>query len=322
MNHETDALEILEYDFSDQESNPEVPQYDNPDIYADPAETGKITVESDLVSAGPLPVDVFNMKDLPKQAIAYLKRNKLFLGILMVVWAAVGSYEYSLPIYSIPVIGGIYRFMLGTPVRQILIYLSTAYNGPVGFYISSGLNPYTFAVALTAKSAYVLAMTGVGIPAVRAIIRNRDAEIALYRENAGKLMMIFRQLTKNVRGIGFAAAGCGAAMVVSNLLTRNGKFDKTFILVLLSFVLFKGFNGTLPSVLDLIARRSMAVFTRMMPGGIRNGIKQYEQLRAGAILGFLLAIPVGSTGERSGYSLGIILFVAGTVISVIMKEKE
>lgn len=314
--------EDVDLDFYDLEKEPPLPVYENSEIYGDSTQTEKIVVESDSLrtTSDALAAGGFEFQKLLTYALEYLKRNWAFLSAIFILWLMLGSRTSSLFIYRIPIIGFIYQFITSSPIKEILIFFTAAYNGPVGF-LDSGLSPYTFLVALTGKSAYLLAMTGVLIPSVKALVKSKDTEILTYKENFQRLTQNLKAISKNLYLLGFALAGAGGALVISNLLTRNGKMDKTFVLLLLSFTLFKGLAGALPSALDFIARRLMALYTRLLPGGIENGAVHYENIRTGATLGFILALIVGSAGEKSGYILGVVLIVAGAVLSIIKKEK-
>lgn len=322
MNNDKESSKLLEIpDFNDLEEDIEVPNYDNPEIFANPQQTEKITVESEPKLAGMVGIPKFSLKNIRRYGISYLKRNMVFLIVILLAWLMLGSYDYDFPLSGVPIIGNIYSFLITGPLKFPLIYLTAAYNGPMGFYIKSGLTPYTFLVALTAKSAYILAMTGVVIPSIRGLIKDRNNEIGKYKSSALKFMETLKSITGNISSIGFILSGLGIALVLSNLLTRNGKIDKTFVLLLLALVLFKGLAGILPSALDFIIRRLMALFTRLMPGYLSNGTKQYDQLRLGAIIGFPLAIIVGGFGEYTGYMIGAIILVVGILFSLFKREK-
>lgn len=322
MNSDKESSNILEIpDFNDMEVDAEVPIYEDPEIFANPLQTEKITVESEPKLAGIVGTPKYSLKNIRRYGISYLKRNMIFLIVIFLAWLMLGSYDNDFPLARIPIIGSIYNFIIFGPLKYPLVYLTAAYNGPMGFYIKTGLTPYTFLVALTAKSAYILAMTGVVIPSIKGLIKDRNNEINKYKSSGLKFMETLKSITSSISSIGFILSGLGIALVLSNLLTRNGKIDKTFVLLLLAFVLFKGLAGILPSALDFIIRRLMALFTRLMPGYLSNGTRQYDQLRLGAIIGFPAAIIVGGFGEYIGYIIGAIILVVGIILSLFKREK-
>lgn len=306
-------------DFNGWDNEPSLPRYDNDDLYGDSLQRERITVESREIETSISTTNIINMKDIPKCAIAYFRKNWFFITTIFVMWNILGVENHGTIIYKIPIISQIYKLLTSNPLRSILIYFTATYNGPVGFF-GRGLTPYTFVVALAGKSAYLLAMTGVVIPSVKALIKNKSHESNKYKDNASKVIEIVKSLPENLNLMGFALAGCGLSLAVSNLLTRNGKIDKTFVLILLSFVLFKGLSGVLPSAIDFIARYIMAFFTRIMPGGMNNSSEHYKVLRIGAMIGFLLAVIIGSIGKNVGYILGGILIISGSALAMVKKE--
>jgi len=317
----TKQVLLQEMDFYDLENKPPLPVYDNPALYGDSVEREKIEIPSAKIITNKAKSINMSIKELPKAALLYLKTNWIFLASIFIIWITLGVWSYGQTIYKIPIISQIYKLLTSKSLGKILVYLTATYNGPVGFF-DGGLTPYTFLVAVTGKSAYLLAMTGVVIPSIKSFIRNKDNEMLTYRKSANKLIDTIKSLKKSVRLLGFSLAGGGMALAASNLLTRNGKIDKTFVLILLSFVLFKGLSGVLPSAIDFIARRIMALFTRFMPGGVGNGFAEYQALRTGGILGFASAVLIGSLGENAGYILGALLILGGIITSVIKKESQ
>ncbi len=267
----------------------------------------------------------FSFNNLGNAALQYIKRNWLFIAIIFVIWLLTGAQDYINQVYKVPVIGRLLAkialFVNTGHVGYILRYFTAAYNGPVAFGMTSGLTPYTFLVALTAKSAYLLAMTGVVFPSIKELMSNRSAAVVNYRNSGNSLVNSFRSAANNLHRLGFLLCGCGAALAISNLLSRNGKFDKSFILILLSFVMFKGLSQALPSALDVIVRKLMQVTTLIVPQGNVNAGPKYSLIRSGTAVGFLLAVLVGMFGEKAGYILGFLSIAAGLIIAVAVKEK-
>lgn len=315
----SNLISSIDIHFDDWDEEPVIPVHDNDELYGNMLTKEKIVVEAKDYISKFSKDNPINLHNLPKTAVLYLKRNWIFLASISLLWLFLGVSNYGFTIYKIPLVGQVYRLITSNPIKGILIYLTATYNGPVGFF-GGGLNIYTLFVAILAKSTYLLAMTGIVIPSVKALTKNKQRELSLYKNNINKSKEIIHTLTKDINRLGFSIIGCGAALVVSNFLTRNGKIDKTFVLLLMSFTLLKGLSGALPSALDYILRRTISLFTLLIPGGIKNISKRSEVFRIGAMAGFLSAIVIGSFGETAGYILGMVLVLSGFVLTVIKKE--
>lgn len=170
----------------------------------------------------------------------------------------------------------------------------------------------TFAVALTAKSAYLLAMTGVVIPSIKDVFKGKTP-LKPYKDAFAKSCSIYKLLKGNSLLIGLALTCAGAAMAASILLSRNGKIDKSFILILLAFTLFKSLSGSLPSVLYIILRKFAGIFIVMLPGGLNN-VAYLDVAFFGMMAGFLVTVISGNMGTNAGYILGAVLVGTGIVL--------
>lgn len=246
--------------------------------------------------------------------LSFLKRNKYFIAAVFFIWIITGSQDYLLPLFNTPVIGrplAQLAVLLGSGViGGFLRYVTATYNGPVW-----ELTPYTFLVAIAAKSAYLLAMTEVVFPSLKELLSDKQNAIGKYAKAVSKARENVEGSIGNRMKLGLLLMGGGAAMMLSNFLSRNGKIDKSFILILISFVMIKGLSGALPSVLDSIARKAMQFAVLLVSGASKQGAELYGVMRTGAACGFLLAVVVGNFGESAGYILGLAAALAGGVLS-------
>jgi len=252
---------------------------------------------------------------------SYLKKHWIFLLGISLLWILTGSEDYLLPLFNIPFIGQpLARFALflsSGVLGYVLRFLTATYNGPVWT-----LTPYTFLVAVTAKSAYVLAMTGVVFPTIRNLIKNKKDEIMKYKDIADKVKEVFKECIKGMDSLGLVLCGAGISLVLSNFLSRNGKFDKSFILILLAFVMIMGVNSEIPSVLYIIFSKIISILLFILPGGLKNTLNHYSTVRVGSSAGFLIAIVIGSLGANAGYITGVVVFIAGVFIFISQKGKS
>lgn len=308
------------YEFNDIEQEPPVPNYTDSNLYGDVSLTTKIIVESETkqLLSGFTKGEKFSTQKIVRGFLNYLKSNAIFLSVIFIFWFILGTKENPLWIYRIPIVGKVYIFLNSEPLKSILIFITATYNGPMDFF-KSGLSPYTFLVGLTGKATYLLAMTGVVIPSIKGAIKYKGSEIEKYKNLISIMVQNVKAVLKNNNLIGLALIGAGGALFISNLLTRNGKIDKTFVLFLLAFTLLKGLSGIIPSSLDYIARVLFSLSGMILGRGQKNYSTVHLALRTGAILGFLVAVGIGSFGEKLGYYLGVIAMVIGKVLTMLKK---
>ncbi|MCM8710120.1 hypothetical protein M2651_03635 [Clostridium sp. SYSU_GA19001] len=260
----------------------------------------------------------FSFTLVKQAAIRFLKQNAVFLICISVIWILAGSQDYLIKLFNTPVIGKpLTRFALfigSGATGNFLRYITATYNGPV-----FNMTVYTFFVAIAAKTVYLLAVTEVVFPAIKELFKDSAQAKKYYTNvwNLAKNNLLQGIYKKNT--LGFLLVGAGSALALSNFLTRNGKFDKSFVLFLLSFVMLKGLGGSLPSVLDFLLCKVMRAMTFLMAGFNENSNSFYQIMRLGAIFGFLLAIIVGNFGEFFGYNAGIVIMIVGVVINFINK---
>lgn len=263
-----------------------------------------------------------SMPSLGNAAIAYLKRNWIFITTMLFLWMMLGVTNYSFRLYTMPVIGQVLILLQNSFLTKPLIFLTATYNGPMGFgQFGGGLSFYSLLSAITGKSIYLLAMTGVIFPSIREFIKGDTNKITPYKNAFDKSKNIIKDIFGSKASMGIFITAIGAALIFSNIITRNGKIDKAFVLILLCFTLFKGFGGALPSGLDYLIRKFISLLAAFMPGNIKNANKRYEVLRLGALMGFALAVLVGNFGEYADFIIGIVLLIAGAFLYFTQKEK-
>jgi len=281
--------------------------------------TEEIIVESEESTSLQGTVRKFTFKDILTSARCYLKKNWIFLLVISIIWIITGAEDYLMPLFNTPIIGRpltrIALFLSTGALGTILRFFTATYNGPVW-----KLTPYTFLVAITAKSVYILSMTEVVFPAIKELISNKNNALSQYKSIIFKVQSISKSFVKSKNKLGLMLYGTGFALIISNFLSRNGKIDKSFVLILLSFVAFKGLNNELQSSVDFILRKLLQFITLILPSGIKNAAKNYELVRVGFAAGFILAVVVGNFGEKAGYVTGVIAALAGIVLSLLHKE--
>lgn len=253
-------------------------------------------------------------------AVNYLKRNWIFLSIMFFLWMILGI-EHSFKAYNMPVIGSVLRLFNRQPQGGILRFLTATYNGPMSFGDFMKPTFYGYIVAFIAKPIYLLAMTGAVIPAVKGLIK-KDSSRRSFIKSAGFLKSTFTSMLKEVNHIALALTGLGIALIITNLITRNGKIDKGFVPLLLAFVLLEGIKQPSASLLDKIISRALGAFLHFVPNGLKGVMYKIDVLKTGCILGFTLGIITGRMGENINYSIGIICFIAGAVASITLGEKR
>jgi hypothetical protein len=240
-------------------------------------------------------------KGFLQQAIGYMERNWIFLVVVGIIWILTGTDEKWLP--KIPIIGG------------LLMYLSAAWNGPAFNF----LDPYTFMVGATAKATYLLAMTGVVFPSIKELLTEKNP-LSPYTEAFSKLKGVVGEAIKRKALSGLLVASGGLAMIIANFLSRNGKVDKSFVIILLAFMCFKNLSGKVNSALNIILTKIVGLFAIMLPGGLKN-LTALNFAFVGLLAGFLAEVLIGNIGESVGYMVGAVLVVLGFVFMLIKKEK-
>ena len=142
----------------------------------------------------------------------------------------------------------------------------------------------------------------------------------LFRSAFSKLKEVIGEAVKLKALLGLLVASGGLAMIIANFLSRNGKVDKSFVIILLAFMCFKRLSGKVNSALNIILTKIVGLFAAMLPGGLKN-LTALNFAFVGLIAGFLAEVLIGNIGESVGYMVGAVLVVLGFVFMLLKKEK-
>ncbi len=258
---------------------------------------------------------------LANAVVSYLKRNWLFLGIMFFLWMILGV-EHSFKAYNFPVVGTILRLFNKQPQGGILRFLTATYNGPVSFGDFMKPTFYGYIVAFVAKPIYLLAMTGVVLPMIKGLFKKDPKTSGSFLKSTSYFKTLLTGMLREVNHMALALTGLGIALIITNLLTRNGKIDKGFVPILLAIVLLAGIKEPAASLLDKIISRALGALLHFIPNGLRGAIYKIGVIKTGCILGFTLGVLTGRFGENINYTIGIICFIAGAVILMFVREKK
>ena len=165
--------------------------WDEPAPLDAPALASNSRIEHLVFEATPVPSATSlwskpTLSSLLTTASKYLKRNKGFLGIIFALWMFLGIHDAW--VLKVPLVSQIYRLLNSRSLGGVLRFLTATYNGPMPFrFLSfSTQTLYGYAVALVAKSSYLLAMTGVIIPSIKEYLKNGKSSLGQYRTAYGK----------------------------------------------------------------------------------------------------------------------------------------
>lgn len=261
------------------------------------------------------------ISQLPKGILSYINRNKIFLIIIFITWLLVGV-DYSYEAYRIPIIGTLLSLFNRPGLVSIIRFFTATYNGPMSFGDFMKPTFFGYIVALVAKPVYLLAMTGVIIPFVKSFIRKDKKPLEDLKNSVGYIKSKMTSIVKEPHSIALIVAGVGIAIFMTNILNRNGKFDKGFVPILMSFVLLLGVSSPLPSLLDKAIRKGISLFIMLLPGRSSKPIDKQRIIRVGMALGFILGLFTGYIGEFFNLYLGAIIFGVGVIASMFVKEKK
>ncbi|MBM7561130.1 hypothetical protein [Fusibacter tunisiensis] len=253
--------------------------------------------------------------------IAYLKRNALVLTILLALWLIVGV-DYMYTTYRIPVIGGILSFFNREPLGSFLRYITATRSGPMSY---AGFMKPTFAgyvAAFVGKTLYILTLTGLLIPLFTSLFKKDKTLTIPFSKNTGLFVRALTDIKEQISNWSLVLMGSGFAFILSNIVTRNGKIDKSFMPLLLAFVVFAGLSGPLPALIDYITRKFLSLVLKFVPHGLENSFEKMTVLKIGLILGFLVSIPTGQFAERANYTIGILLLIVGAGLSLFFKKES
>ncbi|QSX07848.1 hypothetical protein J0B03_08495 [Alkalibacter rhizosphaerae] len=253
--------------------------------------------------------------------LSYFKRNGILLSILFFLWLILGV-DYSFSTYRIPVIGSILSFFNREPLGSVLRYITATRNGPMSF---GDFMPPTLAgyiAAFVGKPLYILSLSGIILPIFAGIMKKNRKFSIPYSNNWMVFKDSLHQIPGKLHHLGLVLLGSGFAFIFSNLITRNGKFDKSFLPILLAFVVFAGLSGPLPALIDYLVRKFLSLFLKLIPTGLDDSFQKMALLKTGLLAGLLLSVATGNIAEQANYGIGSVLLIAGAVLSLFSKKEK
>jgi hypothetical protein len=178
-----------------------------------------------------------------------------------------------------------------------------------------------YLAAFVGKPLYILSLTGILIPLFKSFFKKNKTFSLSFSKNGGLFLRTFKSIPSPMSNWGLVLMGSGFAFILSNIVTRNGKIDKSFMPILLAFVVFAGLSGPLPALIDYFIRKFLSLVLKFIPKGLEESFEKMTLLKVGLILGFLVSIPTGQLAERLNYTIGALLLIAGASLSLFLKKE-
>ncbi|MDD2534462.1 MAG: hypothetical protein PHC86_07160 [Eubacteriales bacterium] len=225
-----------------------------------------------------------------------LKRDAIWLAPLAVLWIALWTINV-MALMKLP------QALAG--IVHLVIFLTATYNGFLG------------------KAVFVTVLSRTVVPFIKSLKKGGLLE---KRKRYSRTITIIRQMIKTNQQatLPILIIGAGAALAVSNLLTRNNRIDKYFVCVLAAVAL-----------LDDLSHGAGSPVVKLIISGLRDiprliGQKSAPTMRVaylattGFSIGLLLAFIPGllnnSYTSPSGIYLGIVVAVVGIVLLIVRKK--
>ncbi len=272
---------------------PSPPAIDTPDELAEALQES--TVEEIQVSARAMPAQGFipSLTAILEKNIANITTPKtstlISLGVFIGLWTWLGTSHL-------------------TGITAILIFFTGSYNNFI------------------AKLFVFMGFQQIVIP----LFSNNEEEnfmkqLSVFRKGYKLMRYSIKHTSKRGSTIIIIAAGWG--IFISNFLTRNNKFDKYFVCIMISLLLLKAVGSKRKNNLFVLIRGLLLDISKLIKVK-REDFEAYLHLSlSGFSLGLMLSyfIPfLGATNwhDPKGYYVGVTVMIVGFVMRILIKEEE
>jgi hypothetical protein len=229
--------------------------------------------------------------------LKHFKKNLYWLIPLFIIWIILWNIN-DMTLYTIP------SFL--RKIIMTLIFITGTYNGFLG------------------KAVFLSVINRNIIPMIKSI-KNKEFTKLINRYKKVYDIVKKSLKTKEENILGIFVAFMGISLIVSNLLTRNNKFDKYLVCLLLGFSIIddvsKGKNHMVTKLFLALVKDGKKLIKKDSKTSIRSAYGAATGFASGSILAFIPGLFANSYVSFVGTFLGIVVFFIGVFLYFYKREK-